>query len=275
MPLIELTDRALLCFTGKDVHPFLQGLVTQDITFLSAQDLIYACFLTPQGRFLFDFFIFQKDDAVWLDYEAPRKEELIKKLKLYILRSNVIISDPLIPYKVYASWAHSLIEPTCFHQGEDPRLPSLGYRIYTTTSFSECEAFDCYEQHRLSLGIPSASRDLIPETSLLLESNMDELHAISWTKGCYMGQELTSRTKYTLVVRKRLIPCHIQEGETATGDVIFDSGKEVGSVRSMSGSLAMCFLRLPYKPLLTTQHGAVLEPFVPEWLRTSIKSLEL
>ena len=135
----------------------------------------------------------------------------------------------------------------------DPRLSALGCRaiiprdsspdFFTNAGFAPGDAAG-YDHHRLALGIPDGSRDLEREKATLLESNFDQLNGVDWDKGCYMGQELTARTKYRGLVKKRIMPVHIEGPLPPHGTPILANGKPVGTIRSGRGSRAMALLRL-------------------------------
>jgi folate-binding protein YgfZ len=124
-----------------------------------------------------------------------------------------------------------------------------------------------YRLHRLSLGLPDGPPDLEPEKTLLLEAGFDELHGIAWDKGCYMGQELTARTKYRGLVKRRLIPVRLETAPPPPGTPVLADGQEVGSLRSAAGDLGLAMLRLDAleKPLLAGDVG--LQPQLPDWLK--------
>jgi folate-binding protein YgfZ len=247
--IANLPHRGVLEIQGEDKRSFLQGLITNDINLVSPKKAIYATLLTPQGRFLYDFFITEKDGSFFLDAEAGRLEALIKKLSLYKLRSQVTLT-PRSDLKVYAVWGDDvapslgLKNETGHTQGGtfmDPRLLDLGARIIGEGMANTTE--DAYDLHRLKLGVPEGGLDLIPEKSILLESGLDELNAISWTKGCYMGQELTARTKHVGEVRKRLYPIEIEGDIPDEETEILNQGTPVGTLRSKRGSYGLALLR--------------------------------
>ena len=154
----------------------------------------------------------------------------------------------------------------------DPRLGgSLGRAPWRTGDYPGFQegSLEDYNRHRLILGVPEGGQDLIPEKSILLESGLDELHAISWTKGCYMGQELTARTKYRGLVRKRLFPITIEGKAPAFGTEIFKNGASVGDIRSHAGSHGLALLRIESlkEPGDFVCDTAVLSPSTPFWMR--------
>jgi folate-binding protein YgfZ len=263
-----LPHRGILQISGEDRATFLQGLITNDVQKITPSWTLYAALLTPQGRFLHDFFISEQDDTYFLETEADRLPALLQKLTLYKLRSRVTLTPrPDLP--VYAVWGEKLdasLETTFV----DPRLPELGLRgrgegPSVPFQIASLEKYNC---HRLQLGVPEGGLDLIPEKSIPLECGLDELNAINWEKGCYMGQELTSRTKFRGLVRKRLFPVKIEGALPSFGASVFKNEKDVGSMRSSAGEYGLALLRLDslQEPGEVTCEGATLHPFQPAWM---------
>jgi folate-binding protein YgfZ len=252
--IAHLFHRGVLEIRGEDKTTFLQGLITNDINEVTPTQAIYATLLTPQGRFLYDFFISEREGSYFLETDSERLDALIKKLNLYKLRSQVTLI-PRSDLKVYALWGDNLSlslglaeERGKAHQNVymDPRLVELGARVQGEIPIKDFRGvpLEDYVRHRLKLGVPEGGEDLIPEKSIPLESGLDELHAISWTKGCYMGQELTARTKYRGLVRKRLFPVIIEGDSPSFGAEIFKNDIPVGEMRSHSGSQGLALLRI-------------------------------
>ena len=275
----ELSNRGVLEIEGEDKASFLQGLITNDIHLVNRDQTLYATLLTPQGRFLYDFFIIDNKDSFLLDAEASRMEALLKKLILYKLRSKVILKHRP-DLKVFALWGNNVAtffnlkeEPGYTSNGVfmDPRLKELGTRMITSTPPKNFQQIPLqnYDLHRLTLGIPEGGKDLIPEKAILLESGLDELNAISWTKGCYMGQELTARTKYRGLVRKRLFPVIIEGEAPDQGTEIFFNGDSVGEMRSHNETHGLALLRIEAVRAQNELVGgkARLKPYIPEWMR--------
>lgn len=265
--LIELPHRTVIQLSGADKVSFLQGLVTNDVSKIDKESPLYTAFLTPQGKFLFDLFIFQVDDNWWIDCERERAKELIKRLTLYKLRSQIELLDLSVSYRVFAQW-----KETFTGNGiaiNDPRLPQLGQRIYLETG-QESLPLSTYDAHRLSLGVPDGSRDIPIDKGIILECGFDELHAIDWNKGCYMGQELTARTRYRGLVRKRLLPVLIEGNAPEPYTSIFLNEKEVGEMRSSADGYGLALLRLENirdtLPALKCSE-ATLKPYVPTWMQ--------
>ncbi len=277
--IASLPHRGVLEIQGEDKAAFLQGLISNDIHHVTQERAIYAALLTPQGRFLYDFFIGKKGDSFFLDVESARLESLVKKLTLYKLRSKVTLI-PRPDLKIFAIWGEGVA--TALDLSEDlgkiyknafmdPRLLALGARMIGEIPNSDFQLAtpQDYDLHRLVLGIPEGGRDLIPERAILLESGLDELNAISWTKGCYMGQELTARTKYRGLVRKRLFPVTIQGKAPIEGTEVFFEGTSVGEMLSHNASYGLARLRLEaVKDQREFECGeAFLKPYTPVWMR--------
>ncbi len=193
----KLPDRAAIKITGNDRSSFLQGLITQDIDLLQSHDLIYSCLLTPNGKFLFDFFIFRHDDHLMIDCEGgERAESLLKRLAMFKLRSDVALE--LEP--TFDVW--QVFNGDYETKYGDPRFD--GYRVYSKPHDANEVNFNDWDEYRIRREIPDGSRDMIPEKSFLHESHVILDNAVSFTKGCYMGQELVSRMHHRGLVKKQL-----------------------------------------------------------------------
>ncbi|WNJ99248.1 folate-binding protein [Thalassospiraceae bacterium LMO-JJ14] len=283
MKRIHLSDRSIIRITGEDSRSFLQGLISNDIARANGQHGLYAALLTPQGKYLFDFFIVADGDALLADCLAGDASELIKKLNMFKLRSKVTLEDTEPAYGVHVLFADGAENVLSNGQQKktadgailyaDPRLAAAGVRVIAPKGAdiaglgAEQANDDEYQRHRMRLGLPEAPLDLEKDKSILLESGFDELSGVDWKKGCYMGQELTARTKYRGLIKKRLVPVTV-EGTTEPGTDIMLDGKVVGDVRSLSGDIGMAMLRLQAitsgGPL---QAGdATLTPAPPAWM---------
>lgn len=219
---IELSNRGVIRISGPDRRPFLQGLISNDIYLLDKQPCVYSCFLTPQGKFLHDFFITESTNVITLECEGGvRAADLAKRLLMFKLRAKVEITceKNIDVYVICPPHPPADAGPSLSPRGEgwgegdqylDPRHPSLGYRSFAKPNFEE-KPFDVWDHNRIMLAIPDGSRDMIVDKSTLLESNVDKLNGISWDKGCYMGQELTARMHYRALVKKRLQTVKLNE----------------------------------------------------------------
>jgi folate-binding protein YgfZ len=281
-------SRGLVRIAGPDARAFLQGIVSNDVTKVSPARALYAAFLTPQGKYLHDFFIAELEGALLLDCEAARRDDLVRRLARYKLRSKVAIEPA--PPALAVALAHgpgalaALDVPP--ERGAarplaggiayvDPRLAELGARAMLPRSAAEAlaargfrpgDAAD-YEALRLRLGVPDGSRDLEIEKSLLLENGFDELAGVDWDKGCYMGQELTARTHYRALVKKRLVPVAIEGPAPAPGTPVLADGVEAGTMRSSSGGWGLALLKREAVDgaQALTAGSAKLAPRLPSW----------
>lgn len=277
-----LPHRSVIAVGGADRVEFLQGLISNDTTKVAPGRAIWAALLTPQGRFLNDMFVVDGgDDILLLETERERAPALAKKLTLYKLRSKVTIEDRSAATDVaviFGSGADKTPPINSTIAFIDPRLPDLGVRMLAPMGTAATllaarglaeASLDSYDALRLSLGVPDGSRDLPVEKALLLESGFDELNGIDWKKGCYMGQELTARTKYRGLVRKRLFPVRIEGALPVSGTTVELDGQDVGELRSGAGERAIAMLRLDAarRGGALTAGGARIVPEFPAWMR--------
>jgi len=288
------SDRAVIAVSGEDRQAFLQGLVTNDMAKVSGDQAVYAALLTAQGRFLFDLFVIEHEGRYLVDCQGSRRADLVRRLSMYKLRSKVTIADADHEWCVALLFGADALKSVGLdaHAGKaipygggiasvDPRLPVLGVRLVLPRNEAHAhlvalgaqEDLDgsAYHQQRVALGVPDAGRDLVPEKSILLENGFDELNAIDWQKGCYMGQELTARTRYRGLVRKRLLPVVVDGPAPAPGTPLLLGDQEAGEIRSVAGDgragLAMVRLEA-LKPGAALRAGdAKVSPTVPDWMR--------
>jgi folate-binding protein YgfZ len=285
-----LDDRGILRIAGEDRAPFLQGLISNDIMKASPSRALWSAFLTPQGKFLHDFFIHVHEETLLLDAERARLADLRQRLSRFKLRAKVELAEASDDWVVVVAWgpgtAACLGLPEkpgaacAFADGHaciDPRLAELGARLVlprSTAALTIAEHFatggrDGYNDLRLAHGIPDGSQDLEIERSILLENGFDELGGIDWEKGCYIGQELTARTRYRALIKKRLLPAVFDGTAPAPGTPVVKDGREVGVLRSTSGKRALALLRLDAleKPGELLSGGQSLVVETPAWLR--------
>lgn len=195
---VTLENRGLIHIEGKDRRAFLQGLITNDTDLLKPGTILYACLLTPQGKFLHDFFIHEGQDFLLLDCEGgARARDLYDRLLKYRLRADVKISveENTPVYAVFNEKGPGL---------PDPRHPEMGRRSFEKPAGLEERPFETWDRQRIALTIPDGSRDLMPEKSTLDEGQIDRLNGVSYEKGCYVGQELTARMHYRGLGKKHL-----------------------------------------------------------------------
>jgi len=240
--LAHLPARAVLSLTGADRVGFLNGLVSNDVALAAPGHAVWAALLTAQGKWLADFFILATADALLIDCEAAQAEMLATRLTRYKLRADIAIAATSL--HVVTAWAATPDLPDGAIAAPDPRLPEAGWRILCPSLPPGSASFDDWDRHRIALGLPDGSRDLEPEKTVLLEAGFDELQGISWTKGCYMGQELTARTRYRGLVKRRLLPVSAASPLPEAGTPVFSHDKEVGQIRSSNGVAGLALLRL-------------------------------
>jgi len=291
-----LERRGVISVGGEDSAAFLQGLVSNDVEKVTDAHAAYGALLTPQGKFLYDFFMARlmahQGDAFILDSEGDRLEGLIRKLKMYKLRSKVDLRDESESFSIVALYGEDALSTLGLTTelgatkilGEgivftDPRLSDIGARailpkdqansIIEGLGFSQA-SIDTYESHRISLGLPDGSRDMVVEKAILLENGFDELGGVDWDKGCFIGQELTARTKHRGLIKKRLVPVRFDGTPPPEGTLIMVGDKEAGEVRSALNDQGLALMRLEYLKNPGAEflaNGVRLTPQKPPWAK--------
>jgi tRNA-modifying protein YgfZ len=288
LKFVRLEDRAVLKISGKEARDFLQGLVSNDLERVSESRAIYAALLTPQGKYLHDFFIAQLGGNFYLDCEAARIDDLFKRLRMFKLRAKVELEivENMTVAALFGEFVHDAlsIHPDAGSTIEwlggllftDPRLSDIGARAILPINSLEialhdegftATIFEEYDTLRLSFGLPDSSRDMEVDKSILLEVGFEELNGVDFNKGCYVGQELTARTKHRGLIKKRLVPMAFDGSPPQTGSEITQDGKNAGELRSVGTSTALALMRLEAlknsAPLLAD--GITLIPQKPNW----------
>ena len=268
----QLSHRGVLRVNGNDRHSFLQGLLSNDIAHCTPQTPIYAALLTAQGKFLHDMFVYDMGGHFLIDCEAERADDLLHKLNAYKLRAKVTLENMSDQFHVWA-----------FPQGgnglPDPRLELLGSRDILPAGKLPGKTDICnpamYDVLRVSLGIPDGSRDMIVGKSTLSDGNFDFLNGISWTKGCYVGQELTARMHHRALVKKRMLPVRISGATPQAGTTITLQDEDIGEIRSANGGggggLAILNIESAKTAIQKSAAlhcgSATLTPYIPVWLK--------
>lgn len=265
MHIALLPDRAVVAVDGPDRVAFLQGLVSNDVEQVAPGHAVWAALLTPQGKWLADFFILADGERLLLDVEQGQAGMIVQKLSRFRLRSKVALQ--VLDWFVHAAWGQGDLEPSRAIAAPDPRLPDAGWRLLSPSELDINASAAEWDAHRISLGLPGGSRDLEVEKSVLLEAGFDELGGVSWSKGCYMGQELTARTKYRGLIKRRLVPVVIEGERPPPGTpVLRDDGVEVGTMRSGAGQQALATLRLDALSVALTSGQARVIPRPAAWM---------
>lgn len=231
-----LPDRSIIEISGDDRKNFLQGLITNDIHKLHSENLLFSAMLNPKGRFLYDFFIFENDEKLYLDCFKDRRDEIARKLNFYKLRSKVTVkkNDDITIASNIEKDLEQNINGKIF---ADPRSEKMGNRIYFfDDNFKQNEILEpiYYHQARLKNKIAESEHDLTFEKSLILEFGFNEQNAVNYDKGCYIGQELTARTHHMGQIRKKIYQIRIENSEEKIekNDEITCEGKKIGIVLS-------------------------------------------
>jgi folate-binding protein YgfZ len=245
-----LDDRAIIAISGPEARDFLQGLVTNDIlSGLAPGAGLYTALLSPQGKILFDFLVTEGEGALLLDVAANASEALLKKLKMYKLRAKVEIElRPQLGVYVNLK-GHPNNRSTLYAERAvsfpDPRLAALGVRGIGAKAEMPANLSGPHQYHetRLELGVPEGA-DFGFEKIFALDAGLEELHGVSFTKGCYVGQELTSRMKHRATARKRILTVTADGPLPAAGTAITRGGAEIGELVSNHGMRGFALVRL-------------------------------
>lgn len=286
-----LESRGALRLAGEDLRTYLQGIVSNDVEKIDPTRSIWTAFLTPQGKFLHELFLAEQHGGFLLDGEAARLDDLRKRMTLYRLRSKVTIEDAREEVVVAALFGPLALESLGLPEEPgvakpfgggvvfvDPRLPGLGARAILPRDEAEATIAEAgfqsasqadYDRLRIWLGVPDGSRDLEVERSILLENGFEELNGVDWQKGCFLGQELTARTKYRALIKKRLLPVDMEGPVPAPGTPVTAGAKEVGMMRSACEGLGLALLRLDkaLEPSVELKAGeTTLRPRLPDWI---------
>lgn len=226
-------DRRVVAVTGPDARSFLKGLTSNDVKAPGA-GLAYAALLTPQGKYLADFLMWDDGTAIHLDVHENLAEALVRRLSMYRLRAAVEIAPTDLRVR-------RGLGPAPEGAMADPRHPALGWRAYGheegTAPLTDWNAI------RVANVIPESGIELIPEESYILEMGFERLGGVDFRKGCYVGQEVTARMKHKTALRKGLVSLAIA-GEAEPGTPIEADGKPAGTLHTVAGDRALAYLRL-------------------------------
>ena len=260
-----------LCVEGEDSSDFLQNLITNDVFKCTKENIIYSCLLTPQGKFISDFFIFKKDNKYIIETHSFFYETLLKKLSLYKLKSKVLINEitNFFSYSVFGELENNF---NFIIFCEDPRNNKIGNKLICKTEdlekLNNIKEIDEKKYHEILIQntVPLSHFDLEENKSLLLENNFENLNSISWDKGCYVGQEITARMKYRALLKKRIYSLTVKEGIPQIEQLIKDNENNYGRIINIENKsiLAMLKIELAERKIkkqqkIKTNEGLVLE----------------
>jgi folate-binding protein YgfZ len=257
--IARLDSRALVRVSGPDARPFLHNLLTQDVETLSPGLLRFGALLSPPGRLLFDLFLWGEAEAVVLDVAADRRDALLQRLAMYRLRAQVTVEAD--DRRVFAAWGGVL--PDGFIV--DPRTPDLGGRAYGAAVAVDATEDD-WQAHRLAVGVPDPAADVIPDKIYPIEADFDLLNGIDFQKGCFVGQETTSRMKRRGAVKTRMMPIAFDGPAPAFGAEVLNGDLRAGEVLSGREGAAMALLRLDRIGGDLTVDGQAVTVRRPPWI---------
>ena len=234
----KLASRAVLSVAGEGAKDFLQNLVTADIDGLKPGDAAYSALLQPQGKILFDFFILAENGRYAIDCSKAQRADLLKRLTFYKLRAKVSVTESEEEVGVAAA------KPANGLSYADPRVTQLGQRLIAPKgSLVEAEQ-EAYRAGRIRLGIADSDEDIGSGDLFPHEANLDQLGAVSFKKGCFIGQEVVSRIEHRGTARTRIVPVYMPQGRAAKGNSITAGGKTIGTLLSTSDKDALALIRL-------------------------------
>lgn len=246
--LARLTDRGVVSVTGDGARAFLDNLITNDMDLLDRQEALHAGLLTPQGKILFAFFVVPVPDGYLLETGRAQVADLLKRLTLYRLRAKVALNDLSDTRAVIATWGGPAPHVPLAVAYADPRAPGLGHRLIVAPEMAaklsaEDAGTAAYDQHRIALGVPESGRDYLLADAFPHEACFDRMAGVSFTKGCFVGQEVVARMQHKTVVRKRVVRI-AAEGTLTEGAEIRLGEASIGRVGTAVGSAGLALLRL-------------------------------
>ena len=287
-----LEDRGILFIQGSDTKEFLQNLITNDINKVDEANSCFSSLLTPQGKYLFDFLVVKHKKGYFIDCEKKQIEELFKQLNIYKLRSDIEILNlsnefvvAAFSYEKFISFDEAKDLPgNTFKYGEDPvfldpRHKKLGGRLiinleklYLSLKKLDLKSTNPEEYYKLSyeLGIPQKNTEKLRNKLFGIECNFEELSGIDFKKGCYIGQEITSRIKLRNKLSKRLLPIQLIEGKLIEGSTIKNNDNEIGKVliNNQYPFAIIKYLSDNFDPKIKYKNEeAVLKIIIPEWIK--------
>ncbi|HST93949.1 MAG TPA: folate-binding protein [Microvirga sp.] len=252
MPSAHLADRGVVRVSGEDAKGFLDGLVTCDLDRVSPRAARLGALLSPQGKILFDFIVFEApaeiEGGYYLDVLKVHAPDLAKRLSFYKLRARVAVQDLSETLAVAAGWDGPPPADEAGLVAADPRLPALGWRAIVAAEdaaeFADAPA-ERYHARRIALGVPEGGRDFLFGDAFPHEALMDQLHGVDFDKGCYVGQEVVSRMQHRGTARTRIVPAVYEGGFAAEVGVEVTAGeKTLGRTGTGAEGRGLVMIRL-------------------------------
>jgi folate-binding protein YgfZ len=275
-----LSDRAVVRVAGPDAEKFLNGSITADLQALAKQDAVHSALLTPQGKMLFEFFALKAPGGGFL-LETARDlaDDLVKRFRMFLLRAKAEVENVSGSYEVAAFWDGTPPAGAPRIIYADPRLPEMGWRMLAPVppgfpaaprdveGEAERVAAEAYHAHRIALGVPEGGKDYAFGDTFPHEADLDLLNGVSFTKGCFIGQEVVSRMRHRGTVRRRVVPV---EGEAAltSGAPVMTGGVEIGRIGSVMGRQGLAMMRLDRAAEAAAKGQPLLAGGTAIWLRT-------
>jgi tRNA-modifying protein YgfZ len=267
--IATLADRGAVSVRGPDAEKLLAGLITNSIDGLGDRTAVHAGLLSPQGKILFDFFIAKVPDGYVLEVARDQIAGLIKRLTMYKLRADAVIEDASEQYVLLALWG-----PYACSSGEtigtvaylDPRHPAMGWRILAEARFAtdissatngSKSSPEAYHTHRIALGVPEGGKDYDFGDAYPHEANFDLLHGVSFTKGCYVGQEIVARMQHKTSIRKRVVPVQGTASLPSDRPDIRAGEAVIGRLGSVTDARGLAMIRLDRAADFTAQGVAL------------------
>ena len=251
---VNLIDSQFISISGDDRKDFLQGLITNDINKCNPNTPIYSCFLSPQGKFIADFFVADREKNYLIEIHKKFMSGFLDKLKIYKLRSKITINDNEDFESLVILENNNLLQSNSdIINFIDPRNKKLGRKVYIKLdrindfknkyNLQEVK-FKSYRELLINNLIPFSPDDLIINKSLILENNFEKINAIDWDKGCYVGQEITARMKYRALLKKSIRAVEIISGSVNPGNKILNNQNAIGEIISCFNNLAIAMLKI-------------------------------
>ena len=245
-------DSRFINIAGDDRQDFLQGLITKDVKVCNRNNPIYACILSPQGKFLADFFVIELDGSYLIEIHNQFFDNIFQKLQLYVLKSKVIITENNNYLSCVLFNNNKITVPDYLISFQDPRKNNIGIKYilntYNSSSFKKLGFtpvdINYYKEILMKNLIPYSPDDLIENKSLLLENNFQNINALSWDKGCYVGQEITARMKYRALLKKKIYTLEIISGSVQVGEKITINDIPKGEIISITKKFAIAMLKI-------------------------------